>query len=86
MIKIRTIDQSTFEVTVTSDTVTTHKVTLSQQYYQKLTRGSYPPEELIRKSFEFLLQREPNTSILRSFDLTIIGTYFPEFETDIQKP
>jgi hypothetical protein len=38
------------------------------------------PEELIERSFEFLLEREPNTSILRRFDLPVIQTYFPEYE------
>jgi len=30
------------------------------------------PEELVRRSFEFLLQREPKESILREFDLAVI--------------
>jgi hypothetical protein len=37
------------------------------------------------KSFEFLLEREPNTSILRSFDLSVISQYFPEYENEIRK-
>jgi len=84
MIKIKTIDSSTFEVTVDSGAVTIHKVTLSEEYYKKLA-GAYPPENLIRKSFEFLLEREPNTSILRSFDLKVIRKYFPEYEETIRK-
>jgi len=39
-----------------------------------------PVEVLVEKSFEFLLAREPNTSILRSFDLPVIGRYFPEYK------
>jgi hypothetical protein len=34
--------------------------------------------------FQFLLERESNTSILRSFDLPVIGQYFPEYERVIQ--
>ena len=34
----------------------------------------------------FLLEREPNTSILRSFDVDVIGTYFPEFRDAIRRP
>jgi hypothetical protein len=30
-----------------------------------------------------LLEREGNTSILTSFDLPLIGTYFPEYEQEI---
>ena len=39
---------------------------------------------LIKKSFEFLLEREPNTSILRTLDLTIINQYLTEYEKTIQ--
>ena len=31
----------------------------------------------IKESFRFLLEREPNTSILRSFHITDISRYFP---------
>ena len=34
---------------------------------------------IIKKSFEFLLERESNESILRSFDLEEIENYFPEY-------
>jgi hypothetical protein len=44
-----------------------------------------PAETLIEKSFEFLLQRESNTSILRTFDLPVIGHYFPDYESAIVK-
>ena len=33
----------------------------------------------MRASFEFLLEREPPSSILGRFDLDIIGRYFPEY-------
>ena len=35
--------------------------------------------------FQFLLEREPNTSILREFDLSVINRYFPEFEAEMAK-
>jgi len=69
-----------FEVNIESRTSTTHQVTISQQYAEKLM-GSRPSiEALIYDSFEFLLAREPNTSILRNFDLSVIAQYFPEYE------
>jgi hypothetical protein len=37
-------------------------------------------EDLVRRSFEFLLEREPASSILRQFDLSVIQGYFPEYE------
>jgi len=40
---------------------------------------------LIEESFRFLLEREPNTSILSSFELPLIGKYFPQYEREIRK-
>jgi hypothetical protein len=38
-----------------------------------------PPEQTLRRAFDFLLEREPAESILRSFALEDIARYFPEF-------
>ncbi len=72
-----------FAVKVTTRTTTAHTVTLTQDYYQKLTGGKISPEVLIEKSFDFLLERESNTSILSRFDLPVIARYFREFENTI---
>tara|TARA_Y100000031_G_scaffold115951_1_gene128411 strand:- start:355 stop:627 length:273 start_codon:yes stop_codon:yes gene_type:complete len=84
MITVETINNTTFKVTVSKTTTTTHTVTVSQSYYEKLTNKCVKQEELVRRSFEFLLKRENNTSILRSFDLPVIGRYFPEYERTIR--
>ncbi len=83
MITVEKVDDTTFRVTVEDGTTTTHTVTLSPAYHEKLTGGRVEPEVLVEKSFEFLLEREPNTSILRQFDLPLIGRYFPEYERTI---
>lgn len=62
-----------------------HTVTLEDAYYRKLTAGSITPEELIRRSFEFLLAREPKESILSRFELRLIQRYFPEYEQTIRR-
>jgi hypothetical protein len=85
MIKIEKLDDSTFKVTVTAASTTIHRVTLNTNYYHKLTGGRISPEQLVQKSFEFLLEREGNTSILSRFDLFEIGRYFPEYEQAIRK-
>ena len=79
-IVIKKQSNTVFEVTIESGTTTTHTVTIPQEYYQRLTGGKVAHETLLEKSFEFLLQREPNTSILRSFELKVIARYFPEYE------
>jgi hypothetical protein len=38
---------------------------------------------LVEASFAFLLERETKESILREFDLTVIGRYFHEYEREI---
>jgi len=83
MIQVRKVDDTTFEVTVEEGSTTTHTVTVSPDYYQKLTGGRVPAETLVEKSFEFLLERESNASILRSFELPVINRYFPEYEKTI---
>jgi hypothetical protein len=85
MIKVHKVNDQTYEVTVEARQVTTHSVTVSDRVYQDLTKGEVSVEVLVEKSFEFLLQREPNTSILSSFDLPVIGRYFPEYERTIKK-
>jgi hypothetical protein len=64
---------------------TTHEVTVRANDYAKLTAGKIKPEELLRKSFEFLLEREPKESILSRFDLSVISRYFPEYEREIKR-
>lgn len=62
---------------------TRHRVTLREADYQRLCGGKASPEALVEESFRFLLEREPKESILRSFDLTVIGRYFPAYEREI---
>jgi len=58
---------------------------MSRSIYERLTSEMCTPEELVRKSFEFLLEREPKESILREFEITVISRYFPYYETEIGK-
>ncbi|MBE9506926.1 MAG: hypothetical protein IMY86_02665, partial [Chloroflexi bacterium] len=62
-----------------------HRVTLRKADYERLSGGKVSPEALVTESFRFLLEREPKESILRSFDLTVIGRYFPEYEREIAR-
>lgn len=83
-IKTKKLNDTTFEVTVNCVSTTKHCVSVDPEYAAKLTGGSVSTEVLVQHSFEFLLEREPNTSILRSFDLPVIGRYFPEYERVIR--
>jgi hypothetical protein len=86
MIQVNKKSDQEFAVTIREkETQTEHLVTLDDKYYQNLTNGEIPKEDLIKKSFEFLLQREPKESILSKFDLRIINNYFPEYEEKIKQ-
>jgi len=60
---------------------TEHSVTVSEDDLQRWGRGTAQEdvEDLVRRSFDFLLEREPPSSILRTFDLSVIQRYFPEY-------
>ena len=84
MIEIEKKDQNEFMVLVREkETQSQHLVTLDDAHYQFLTQGRISKEDLIRKSFQFLLERESKESILRSFNLQVIKRYFPEYEEEI---
>jgi hypothetical protein len=61
-----------------------HRVLVSAADLDRLAPGAAEPTELVRASFAFLLEREPPGSILREFDLPVIGRYFPEYEAVIR--
>ena len=75
------------EVKVGEDAAATeHQVTLDRDLLQRLRPGATDPEQLVRDSFAFLLEREPRESILRSFELPVIERYFPDWESVIRSP
>jgi hypothetical protein len=61
-----------------------YDVGLSRDEAATLAPGA-GPEDLVRESFRFLLEREPPASILRRFDLPVIGRYFPEYGEEIRR-
>jgi hypothetical protein len=63
---------------------TRHDVTVTTGDLELLAPGATEPTDLVRRSFEFLLEREPKRSILTRFDLPLIGRYFPEYERTIR--
>jgi hypothetical protein len=78
-------DPMRFDVVVREgDATTEHDVTVSEADLERLAAGR-SPEAFIRDCFAFLLEREPKESILSSFDVGVIGRYFPEFERAIAR-
>ena len=84
MLSIKALPNNKYEVKINSKTTTSHFVTLSDIDYKDLTNKKVTKEELLKFSFKFLLEREPNTSILSSFELRVISKYFPEYENSVK--
>jgi hypothetical protein len=79
MIEVRLVGDGKYQVKVAGTKPTTHTVTLRESDRKRLSGANISAEKLIEESFRFLLEREPNTSILPAFDLPLIGQYFPEY-------
>jgi hypothetical protein len=77
-------DGWTCRVTVRERTSSTgHEVRVRREDLERLAPGAAVPDELVRAAFAFLLEREAKESILRAFDLPVIGRYFPGWEADV---
>jgi hypothetical protein len=64
---------------VTVDGTSRHRVSVPARF------GTEDLERVVRASFEFLLEREPASSILPEFSLDVIGRYFPEYDSDLPR-
>ena len=83
-IKITELEKNQFSVEVIDKETTFHKVIISDEIHQNLTSGEVSKTQLLKKSFEFLLEREPNTSILTNFEIQLISNYFSDYENYIR--
>ena len=64
--------------------VTEHSVQVDRTALDDLAPGR-TPEELVRASFVFLLEREPPGSIMRSFELPIIARFFADYPDEMRR-
>jgi hypothetical protein len=82
----READLLEFEVVVReADGESRHHVTISRRLCERLTAGKHAPERCVEAAFRFLLDREPQESILGRFDVAVIPRYFPEFERELPR-
>jgi hypothetical protein len=66
-------------------TSTNHRVTVPQSMLDDPELGRVEPERLVRESMEFLLEREPPTSILSEFSLDVIPRYFGDYHAELRR-
>ena len=74
-----------FTVEVRGARTTTHEVRAPAGLADAIGRPQASDAELVRASFAFLLERESNTAILRSFSLEQIESYFSDWREDLAR-
>ena len=84
-ISIKKLSDDVFEITVADTLTTTHTVTVTDQSLTDLTDNNVTKTQLLEFSFNFLLNREPNTSILSSFDINVISKYFSDYKDEVRR-
>ena len=64
---------------------TSHRVTVPEDLIEELQLPEDDLEKVVRESFEFLLEREPASSIMSEFSLDVISGYFPEYPQELSR-
>lgn len=83
-IAVTATGNGSFSVEVTQrGRTTTHRVRVPISLLERWGVPDADHERVVRESFAFLLEREPNTSILSDFDLPVIAHYFPEYDREL---
>lgn len=83
-IQVERVGEGAYQVDVSDATgSSTHRVTVSHSERERYAPDA-EPEELVRESFQFLLERESKEAILSRFGLSTIERYFPEYPEKIR--
>lgn len=84
-INITAMDPGRFGVELSEGPDTTnHEVRVPETLLDDLGVAGADPEVVVRESMEFLLEREPASSILPAFSLDDIPRYFPEYKDELK--
>lgn len=69
-----------FIVTLTDDSgqENVYHVSMDKDFLLRIGK-EYSPEKIVKKSFEFLLEKEPKEEILAEFDISLISHYYPDY-------
>ena len=84
-VSIKKLSDDVFGVTVAKTSTTTHTVTVTDQSLSDLSDSNVTKTQLLEFSFRFLLEREPNTSILSSFDINVLSRYFSDYKDEVRR-
>ncbi len=79
-------DETTYQVELRDgDATTSHTVTVPADMIEELALGDVDRDQLVHESMEFLLEREPPSSVLPQFALSDIQRYFSEYYEEIRR-
>ena len=84
-IAIKKLSDDVFKVTVADSITTTHEVTVTDESLTDLTHNNVTKTQLLEFSFKFLVDREPNTSILLLFNINVISEYFSNYKDKVRQ-
>jgi hypothetical protein len=85
-IKVTPLDDGAFGVQIRQgDATTNHRVTVPEDMVDDLGLGDVDREVLVRQSVDFLLEREPPSSILPEFALSDIKKYFDDYYDELAR-
>ena len=76
----------TFLVEVGSgDNLIEYFIDVDKEYWTRLTARRIEPAELVKATFEFLLDKESKEVILKKFNLSDVSGHFPNYENEIRR-
>jgi hypothetical protein len=85
-ISITRVAPEQFDVRLSEGTTSTnHRVTVPKSMLDDTELGAVDPQVIVRHSMEFLLEREPPTSILSEFSLDVIPRYFGDYRAELRR-
>lgn len=64
---------------------TQHEVLVDSDALAHFAPPGATPDDLVRESFGFLLEREPRSAIMRSFELPVITRFYADYEAEIRR-
>ena len=84
-VEIKQKSDDIYIVTVSDKFTTSHNVEVTENMLNDLTDNRITKYSLIEFSFNYLLDRESNTSILSFFNIEVISRYFAEYLEEVKR-
>ena len=84
-ISVKRLSDDVFEVTVSETSTTTYTVSVTGQSFGDLTDNKFKKTQLLKFSLIFLLNKEPDTSIVYSFDIKLISRHFSDCKDEVRR-